>query len=63
MINEYYAGEDVIAEHNGSTDFFKLSPSSAADFFLSTRQWYGQNLLGEPKYEGSDSSIIGNIVH
>ena len=62
-ISDYYDGLNRIAEHNGSTDFFKLSPSSAADFFLSTRQWYGQNLLGEPKFEGSDSTVIGNIVH
>ena len=62
-ISDYYDGLNRIAEHNGSTDFFKLSPSSAADFFLSTRQWYGQNLLGEPKFEGSDSTILGTIVH
>ena len=62
-ISDYYDGLDRIAEHNGSTDFFKLSPSSAADFFLSTRQWYGQNLLGEPKFESSVSTILGTIVH
>ena len=26
MINEYYAGEDVIAEHNGSLDYTRISP-------------------------------------
>ena len=64
MINEYYAGEDVIAEDNGSTDFFKISPSSAADFFLASRQWYGQNLLGEKRViENQDSLALGTIVH
>ena len=62
-ISNYYDGLDRIAEDNGSTDFFKLSPSSAADFFLSTRQWYGQNLLGETYFTSSDSTILGTIVH
>ena len=62
-ISDYYDGLDRIAEDNGSADFFKLSPSSAADFFLSTRQWYGQNLLGEPKFDVSDSTLLGTIVH
>ena len=63
MINEYYAGEDVIAEDHGGSDFVKISPSQAADFFSSTRQWYGQTLLGEAGFEGSDSTILGTIVH
>ena len=63
MINEYYAGEDVIAEDNGSTDFFKLSPSSLAKFFTNTREWYGETLLGETYFTSSDSTILGTIVH
>ena len=62
-ISDYYAGLDVIAEDNGSTDFFKLSPSSLAKFFTNTREWYGETLLGETYFTSSDSTILGTIVH
>lgn len=62
-ISDYYDGLDKLAEDHGGTDFVKISPSQAADFFSSTRQWYGQILLGEAGFEGSDSTILGTIVH
>ena len=62
-IADYYDGLDKLAEDHGGTDFVKISPSQAADFFSSTRQWYGQTLLGEAGFEGSDSTILGTIVH
>ena len=62
-ISDYYDGSDVITADHGSSSYFKISPSQAANFFSSTRQWYGENLLGEPGFEGSDSTILGTIVH
>lgn len=62
-ISDYYDGLDKLAEDHGGSDFVKISPSQAADFFSSTRQWYGQTLLGEAGFEGSDSTILGTIVH
>jgi hypothetical protein len=63
-IADYYDGLDILEKDNGSKDFTKLSPSSIAKFFSSTRQWYGENLLGEDlAFNGSTASILGNIVH
>lgn len=62
-ISDYYDGSDVITADNGSADYFKISPSQAANFFSSTRQWYGENLLDEPGFSGSDSTVLGTIVH
>ena len=62
-ISDYYDGLDKLAEDHGGSDFVKISPSQAADFFSSTRQWYGQTLLDEAGFEGSDSTILGTIVH
>ena len=62
-ISDYYDGSDVITADNGSADYFKISPSQAANFFSSTRQWYGENLLGEPGFTSSDSTVLGTIVH
>lgn len=62
-ISDYYDGSDKLTADHGSSSYFKISPSQAANFFSSTRQWYGENLLGEPGFEGSDSTILGTIVH
>lgn len=62
-IKDYYDGLDLLEKDNGSKDFVKISPSQAATFFSSTRQWYGETLLNEPGFEGSDSTILGTIVH
>ena len=64
MINDYYAGEDVIAEDHGGTDFVKISPSQAASFFTNTTMWYRETLLGEKRViENQDSLVLGTIVH
>jgi len=63
MINSYYSGADVLTAHNGSADYTRLSPSSIADFFSNTRQWWGVNFLNEPGFEGSTASLLGTIVH
>lgn len=62
-ISDYYDGADKLTADHGSSSYFKISPSQAANFFSSTRQWYGENLLDEPGFEGSDSTILGTIVH
>lgn len=62
-ISDYYDGADKLTADHGSSSYFKISPSQAANFFSSTSQWYGENLLGEPGFEGSDSTILGTIVH
>lgn len=62
-ISEYYDGLDQIEADNGSADFFKISPSQAMNFFTSPRQWFGENFLGEPGFEGSDATVLGTIVH
>ena len=62
-IKDYYDGLDIREKDNGSKEFVKISPSQAATFFSSTRQWYGETLLNEPGFEGSDSTILGTIVH
>lgn len=62
-ISDYYDGSDVITADNGSADYFRISPSSAGNFFAFPRQWYGENLLGEPGFEGSDSTTLGTIIH
>lgn len=62
-IKDYYDGLDLLEKDNGSKDFVKISPSQAATFFSSTRQWYGETLLNEPGFEGSVSTILGTIVH
>ena len=62
-ISDYYDGADKLTADHGSSSYFKISPSQAANFFSSTRQWYGENLLDEPGFEGSDSTVLGTIVH
>ena len=62
-ISDYYDGADKLTADHGSSSYFKISPSQAANFFSSTRQWYGENLLGEPGFSGSDSTVLGSIVH
>ena len=62
-ITTYYDGSDVLTLDNKSTDYVRISPSSVANFFSATRQWYGETLLNEPGFEGSDATILGNIVH
>lgn len=63
MISSYYDGSDVLTSDHGSSNYTRISPSSVANFFSSTRQWYGETLFNEPGFEGSDSTILGNIVH
>ena len=63
MISSYYDGADQLTADHGSADYTRISPSSAANFFSNTRQWYGENLLNEPGFDGSDSTVLGNIVH
>lgn len=62
-INSYYDGTDVLTAHNKSSEFYRISPSSAAKFFNSPRQWWGETVLKEPGFEGSSSTILGSIVH
>lgn len=63
MISSYYDGSDVLTSDHGSSNYIRISPSSIANFFTSTRQWFGETLMNEPGFEGSDSTILGNIVH
>lgn len=63
MIGSYNDGSQILTELNGSSDYFRISPSSMANFFTSTRQWWGENFLGEPGFSGSDATILGTIVH
>lgn len=63
MISSYYDGSDVLTSDHGSSNYIRISPSSTANFFTSTRQWFGETLMNEPGFEGSDSTILGNIVH
>lgn len=63
MISSYYDGSDVLTSDHGSSDYIRISPSSIANFFSATRQWYGETLMNEPGFQGSDSTVLGNIVH
>lgn len=63
MIGSYNDGSKILTELNGSPDYFRISPSSMANFFTSTRQWWGENFMGEPGFTGSDSTVLGTIVH
>ena len=63
MIPAYNNGSDTLTADFGSTAYIKISPSSAADFYSRTRKWYGELLMGEPGFEGSDATVLGNIVH
>ena len=63
MIPTYNSGSDVLTNDFGSTAYIKISPSSAANFYTNTRKWYGELLLKEPVFEGSDSTVLGNIIH
>ena len=63
MIEPYYDGSDVITEDNGSSNYFKISPSSISSFFEYPRSWWGENFLNEPGFAGSTSTILGTIVH
>lgn len=62
-ISDYYDGSDVLTADHGSSDYVRISPSSVANYFSSTRQWFGETLMGEPGFEGSDSTVLGTIVH
>lgn len=63
-IADYYNGMDKIIEESGNPDVFKISPSSVADFFTSTSQYYREQVLGEEKaFQGSTSTHLGTIVH
>ena len=62
-IASYNDGSNVISADNGSPDYTRISPSQVANFFSSTRQWYGETLMGEPGFSGNDSTHLGTIVH
>jgi len=62
-IDSYYDGSDVLTADNGSDNYTKISPSSIAKFFSHPRQWYGETLLDEEGFQGSEASILGTIVH
>lgn len=62
-ISSYYDGSDILTTHNGSSDYYRISPSSVAKFFSSPRQWWGETVLNEPRFEGSTSTILGTITH
>ena len=63
QINNYYDGSDILTEHNKSSDYYRISPSSVAKFFSHPRQWWGETVLKESGFEGSSSTILGTIVH
>ena len=42
---------------------FRISASGLADFFSNTRQWFGDNLLGEKSFSGSQATLLGTCVH
>lgn len=58
---------DYFTYNNGSAeipaDAFRISPSQLSKFLDSTSQWYRENLLDAPGFEGSTASELGNIVH
>lgn len=63
-IAEYYDGMDAIKADAGKNDVFKISPSSVADFFTATSQYYNEQVLGKEKaFQGSTSTHLGTIVH
>lgn len=63
QIDEYYDGSDVLAADNGSSDYFRISPSGVSKFFSETTKWYRENLLGEAGFDGNTSTVLGTIVH
>jgi len=63
-IAQYYDGMDSIKEDSGNPDIFKISPSSVADFFTATSQYYREQVLGEEKaFQGSTATHLGIIIH
>lgn len=63
-IAEYHDGMPAIIADSGNPDIFKISPSSVADFFTSTSQYYHEQVLGEDKaFNGSTATHLGTIVH
>jgi|GEM_PF-7051363 len=63
MIDSYYDGSDLLSADNGSTDYFRISPSSISNFFSYPRSWWGENFLQEQGFQGSTSTTLGTIVH
>jgi len=63
MIQDYYDGSDQLSADHGSSDFTRISPSGVSKFFATPRQWWGETKLGESGFEGSTSTLLGNIVH
>lgn len=63
-IADYYDGMDEIREHSGNDGIFKISPSSIADFFTNTAQYFYEQVEGNEKaFQGSTSTYLGTIVH
>ena len=63
MIASYYDGSDLLTADNGSSNYFRISPSSVSKFFEYPRGWWGENFLGEPGFSGSTATVIGTINH
>ena len=63
MIDSYYDGSKEIIEHNGSSDYVRISPSSVSNFFEAPRLWWGENLLGEEGFQGNTGTVLGTINH
>ena len=55
---DYYNGKNEVPEGT-----FRISASSISKFFDHTRQWWGENLLGEEGFNSSTASVLGTCVH
>lgn len=63
MIDEYYDGSDILPTLTKDGNYTRISPSNVSKFFSHPRQWWGETKLDEPGFEGSTSTVLGNIVH
>jgi len=55
---DYNNGVGVLSEGD-----FRIGASSIADFFSNTRQWFGDNLLGEKSFIGNQATLRGTCTH
>jgi hypothetical protein len=56
---DYYDGSDVLPKDMK----LRISPSSFSLFMEKPHLWYRQQILGEDKFTGNTSSVIGTCVH
>jgi CRISPR/Cas system-associated exonuclease Cas4 (RecB family) len=56
---DYYDGRD----HLPKDIKLRISPSSFNTFMSKPHEWYRQQILGEDKFEGNTSSVLGTVVH